>query len=285
MGGRAAALNSLAELLTVEDEVMQWGFVGIALKVLAEAYVGELESSFQENPSTPEGRKRLIGWQRATDGFITLLNGAITRLDDGAAFSFFVDRLRRIVVSIDEQVVLVIPPPGVHKAAFAGDIIEQFCAYNDCVWLGLKTAEDDDDPGAMGRGQWAQSQNRRIRYEVDEQFWFEFDGFANRRLKASISDQAVDELDRLAEAFDQADVLGHPIDWSLIARTPPSSGAENIVLNSGGGYLSVRLPILARLRPSDWSRVVHWMQQGGWGRGDLERPLIIRRGEALLPAR
>ena len=278
----AVSLQSLAGLLAVEDEVMQWEFAGIGLDVLAEVYGRQLEAVLREQRRTPEARKKIISWRRGVDDYIAMLEDVRRDLDDGQPLEFFVDPLQRVVVSVGERVVMLSAPPGVDDQGFEREIVERFCANNDCDWLGLRGTQGGGHTVAKGRGTWSYSGDQRLQYGIGDRYSFEFDGFGERNRKAVTGDAAVAELEQLAAALAQADNDGFPVDWRYLAENQPASGRTNVVINEGGDYLGVRIPLLARLRPTDWDEVVRWLRQGAWGGGNGGYALLIRDADQLL---
>lgn len=284
MATHHVSLKTLAELLAIEDEVMQWEFAGIGLDVLIEVHGRQLESILRETRGTAAARKKIIGWRRGVDDYIAMLEDVRRDLDDGLPLSFFVDALQQVVVAVGERVVILSPPRGIDSSDFEQEIVDRFCANNDCAWLGVRGAGDEED-GAVsgaGRGTWSYGQNEQLQYRVGERYGFEFDGFSERNRKALIGDATVIELEHLAQALAQADTDGYPVDWRFLADNQPVSGRVNVVINAGGDYLGVRTPLLARLRPVDWSEVVRWIRQGAWGGANGGYALIIRDADMLL---
>jgi hypothetical protein len=277
------SLKTLAGLLAIEDEVMQWEFAGIGLDLLAEVYGRQLEAVLREDRSTPGARKKLISWRRGVDDYIAMLEDVRRDLDEGLPLEFFVDPLQRVVVSVGERVVILSPPPGVDEHDFEQEVVERFCAGNDCDWLGARGGNGQGSSTGAGRGTWSYSQNQRLQYRVGDRYSFEFDGFGERKRKAVTGDAAVTELEQLAAALAQADNDGYPVDWRYLAENQPVSGRTNVVINEGGDYLGVRIPLLARLRPTDWDAVVRWIRQGAWGRANGGYALVIRDADQLLP--
>jgi len=277
------SLQTLAGLLTVEDEVMQWEFAGVGLDVLAEVYGRQLEAVQREQRSTPDARRKIISWRHGVDNYIAMLEDIRRDLDDGQPLEFYVDPLRRVVISVGERVVILSAPPGVDGQGFEQEIVERFRAANDCDWLGgMRRTRDGAQTALKGRGTWSYSEGQRMQYRIGDRYAFEFDGYEERGSKAVTGDAAVAELEQLAAALVQADNDGYPVDWRYLAENQPASGRTNVVINEGGDYLGVRTPLLARLRPTDWDEVVHWIQQGAWGGGHGGYALVIHDADQLL---
>lgn len=273
-------LQTLTELLTVEDPLLQWGLAVIALEVLIEAYAVELEQSLGSTRSSPQRRSRLIGWQKAVDGYIVMLQDARRRLDNGAPLELFVDPRRRVVMAIGDSVVLVEAPGGSTVAGVEHEIVDRFCDYNDCDWLGLDNSTAGDPVGG-GRGEWSFEQGGSVRYRLDQSYEFEFHSLADRDAKAAVAEQAADEIARLGSALIEADLQGYPVDWAVVSGRRPSAGSGNLSIDQQGGYLDVRLRLLPRLRADDWQQMIRWIETtvGGWR---PPSPLIIRHADRLL---
>lgn len=271
-------LQTLVGLLSIEDPLLQWGLASIALEVLIEGYSGELEQSFKDRRSSRRQRAKLIGWQAAVDGYITRLQSARARLDDGEGVELFVDSRQRVVIAIGDLVVLVEAPPGGTVAGVEREIVDRFCDYNDCDWLGLSNS---DAPASAARGQWSFSQGGRPRYRLGQDQEFQFADLADRDFKASAADQAADEVEGLLTALSDADRQGHRIDWRMLAGQRPIGRHQNIAINADGSYVAVRLRWLPRLAAGDWTRVVEWLAQsiGTWA---VPPPLVITDADKLL---
>jgi len=275
-------LANLARLLAVEDELVQWGFAIIVIDELAQFYEIQLESSYRARGSSADRRARLARWQRATQGYVDSLYALRMRLDEGEPLTLFVDHQSQVVIGAGEQLVLVGGPGSVIAADIERRVVDEFCSYNDCQWLGLRSSasrwsQSQDHGRSAGRGSWTSRQAGLARYALGEHFVFEFSDNSNRDDKALISDQAVDELDYLAEEFAQLQREGYPIEWDRIAMTLDSIRADQmLVLNSAGDYFDLNLPLLTRLREADWQRVVTWLSRGAGGL------LVIEQAGALL---
>lgn len=275
-------LANLARLLTVEDELVQWGFATIVVDELALFYETQLESSYRSRGSSAARRARLARWQRATQGYVDSLYALRMRLDEGEPLTLFVDHQSQVVIGAGEQLVLVGGPGSVITAEIERRVVDEFCGYNDCQWLGLRSSASGGFPSqdygrSAGRGIWTSRQVGPARYELGERFAFEFEGNGGRDDKALVSDQAVDELDYLADEFAQLRREGYPIEWDRIALALDSIRADQVlVLNSAGDYFDLNLPLLTRLREADWQRVVSWLSRGADGR------LVIEQAGSLL---
>jgi hypothetical protein len=262
--GPNTALSTLARLLTVEDEVTRWGFAGIVLDELLSAYEIELEDSFEPRTRSANRQRRLNHWQRATEGYISRLYRMRSALDDGEPFELFVDAQSQIVIAIGEDVVLAGGPHSDFNRQIEAQVVRQFCEYNDCGWLGLGTYDARPRSFApAGRGRWSQPLNGRLRYEVGGRFVFEFSPTVDRLRVADQADQAVDELQLLADEFKQVQQQLIAIEWLAIAEDLVGIRRHgNVVLNASGDYFELSLPILVRLSVADWRRVVAWVRQG-----------------------
>jgi len=268
----AGSLSTLARLLTVEDELTQWGFAGIALDELLIAYEVELEDSHRVRTRSAGRQRRLHHWQRATEGYVRMLYELRSRLDEGEAFEMFVDAQQQILIGIGDQLVLVAGPRSDLGKQIEARMVRQFCRQNDCQWLGLGgrglggTEPHSRSFSSAGRGQWSQRQRGRLRYEVDGRFVFEFDTVADRDHIAGRADQAADELQLLADEFMQVRRQMIPIEWQAIAEDLVGiRNHGNVVLNADSDYFELGLPILQRLSVAQWRRVVDWIKKGAMG--------------------
>lgn len=264
VAGPDTELSTLARLLAVEDEVTRWGFAGIVLDELLSAYEAELQASFKGPTRSAYRQRRLNHWQHGTEAYIATLHRMRSQLDDGEPFELFVDAQGQIVIAVGDDVLLAGGPRTDLGKQIEARMVRQFCLYNDCGWLGLRTPDAQPRTfSSLGRGDWSTLQGGRLRYRVDGRFVFEFDSVADRDLISVQADQAVDELELLADEFRQVQRLAIRIEWRAIAEDLGAIRDHgNVVLNADSDYFELSLPLLTRLSVGDWKRVVSWIEQG-----------------------
>lgn len=254
-------ISELARHLTSAGVDQQWEFAAITLDVLLDAYTRELQTSADDRASTPARRVKLARWQRATQGLIGQLQGARTRLGQGAPFSLYVDLRHQVLIIIEGQAIVVSGPRSGTEKEISAPVVQQYCAFNDCSFLQTEVAaEKVTEPKVTGN--WTLDKRMRPAYEIGDALRCEFDTLADRNRKAQVCSQLGVELQRLVESLRQATSQGHALDWERLAILPPNAGTRSsVIVNEEGAYLQIELQLLSRAERHDWQNMLDWLRQ------------------------
>jgi len=272
-------ISELARYLISAGEDQQWEFAAITLDVLLDAYTHELQTSAADRASTPARRAKLARWQRATQGLIAQLQGARTRLGQGAPFSLYVDLRHQVLIIVEGQAIVVSGPRSGTEKEISAPVVQHYCAFNDCSFLQTEVAvEKETEPEVAGN--WALDQRMRPAYEIGDALRCEFDTLADRNRKAQLCSQLGIELQRLVEALRRAISQGHEIDWERLAISPPNTGSgSSVIVNEEGAYLQIELQLLSRAERHDWQNMLDWLKQRL--DGNVVQLVISRTGHYL----
>jgi hypothetical protein len=254
-------ISELARHLISAGEDQQWEFAAITLDVLLDAYTRELQTSADDGASTPARRAKLARWQRATQGLISQLQGARTRLGQGAPFSLYVDLRHQVLIIVEGQAIVVSGPRSGAEKEISAPVVQHYCAFNDCSFLETEVAAEAEAKSAVA-GNWALDQRMRPTYEIGDELRCEFDTLAGRNRKAQLCQQLSVELQRLVESLRQAISQGHTIDWERLSILPPNAGARSsVVVNEEGAYLQIELQLLSRAEKHEWQNMLDWLRR------------------------
>ena len=272
-------LAILARHLISADENQRWEFAAITLDVLQETYLGEMSAAAHEKASTPARRAKIVRWRRATADLAGQLNRAGIRLAEGAAFRIHVDPQHQVLIMVDGQTFSVSGPnPGAEKA-IEDQVINEFCAFNDCSYLHTEP-EPVTAPELATGGVWNLQELRRPAFEVAGTLRCEFGNLSKRNQKALACSEAAFELRQLDDALQQGEALGYRVEWDRLAMNPlASSISTRLVITAEGGYLQVELPRLASLADADWQHLMQGLEQA---RTHGDRILVIRQADRLV---
>lgn len=255
-------LVRLAAQLAGADIHARREFALVSLRAMRSSFLVELRAAAREQPATAERKAKLARWQGATRDLVRQLDGLIERLDDAPAVRIQVDGMRQIILLIDRTPVMLSTPTAQADRETGERILADFCAFNDCSFL------DGEDGSRRGfrrpPGSWLLRQDEGPIFQVESRDggWVgcEFASLHARHAKASLCRRVADEVERLAADLAAARALGHDVDWSLLARQAPRVADEiSLVLNDGGAYIRVALPLTGRLHAADWQRLVDWL--------------------------
>jgi hypothetical protein len=254
-------ISELARHLISAGEDQQWEFAAITLDVLLDAYTRELQTAADDSASTRERRAKLARWQRATQGLISQIQDARTRLGQGAPFSLYVDLRHQVLIIVEGQAIVVSGPRSGGEKEISAPVVQHYCALNDCSFLQTQgTAEKEAESEVAGN--WALDQRMRPAYEIGDQLRCEFDTLADRNRKAQLCSQLGAELERLVEALRMAISQGHTIDWERLAISPPNTAPRSsVIVNEEGAYLQIELQLLSRAERHDWQNMLDWLRQ------------------------
>lgn len=267
-----SVLAQLVGGLQTADATAQREFAVIAIEALLEAYRAAIQTAAQAAPKGAEPRQKLARWQRATAALVAALHRLREALDAGAQVGLDVDRQDQVLILVDAQVVLLSGPHVAADAAIERQVLERFCAFNDCAWLVGHTAGTATAAAEPVAGVWELRQSGRPSYGLDGRLQFEFDDLSDRDRKAAACYQAADELERLWTALQRAIDQGHSIDWRRLGQAPLAEGPDQtVVLNADGAYLRLPLPLLARVTAADWERILRWLREGGFAAAQVLR--------------
>jgi hypothetical protein len=272
-------ISALARHVISAGEYQQWEFAAVTLDVLLEAYTRELQASADDRASTPARRAKLARWQHATQGLIGQLEGARSRLNEGAPFSLYVDRRHQVLIVVAGQAIVVSGPRSGTEKDISAPVVQRYCAFNDCSFLGAEvTAEKVAEPKVTGS--WALDARMRPAYEIGDELRCEFDTLAERNRKAQVCEQLSVELRRLEQGLRLATSQGHAIQWERLVIAPPRGGAwASVIVNEEGAYLQIELQLLSKAERHDWENTLDWLRQRL--NGQVGRLVISRTGHYL----
>ena len=134
-----ASLDTLVRLLSIEDPLTRWDLAGITLNALVDTYQESLDSAAGEHPDQAAVRRKLWRWRRATGDLVQRLTTMRDALESGAPFELMADAQGQILVVVDQQIIIVSGYDRDSDRRLQRRILDRFCQYNDCWWLGMQT--------------------------------------------------------------------------------------------------------------------------------------------------
>jgi hypothetical protein len=270
-------LVALLEAIPVDDRAARWEVANLTLEVMGEAYRDALRASLDERPSTPSRRVKLARWQGATADLIRSIDQWRQRLLVGGAFTIYADRQGQIIVTVDGEPLLLAGLAHNDERMLEGQIVERYCAFNDCP--GLQEADAHHATVELPAGDWLIRQDRRPLYRVGSLLHCLFDDLAERRRKASACRDTAQEILQLQHALAAARGHGALVSWPLVTRSrQTTSEGLRLILNDQGTWLTVDLPRLAQLPDADWLSVIEKIA-GEWQNERM--PPLVLDGESL----
>ena len=133
-----ASLDTLVRLLSIEDPLTRWDLAGIALNALVETYQESLDSAAGDHPDQTALRRKLWRWRRATGDLVQRLTTMRDALESGAPFDLMADAQGQMLVVVDQQIIIVSGYDRDSDRRLQQRILDRFCEYNDCWWLGMQ---------------------------------------------------------------------------------------------------------------------------------------------------
>lgn len=279
IASRPGAITVLAEAMSKADDGQRWEFADTVLDVLLSTYDDELQSATSSRPNTEKRRKKLYRWQRATRDLMERIIDARLRLSEGANAIIHVDAQKQILLFIGEQTIAFSAPrPGTERRMEA-QVIERYCALNDCSVLGSEDAATTQTLFGM-EGTWSMHDRRLPTFEIAGLMHCTFADLRNRDRKQVACLEAAVEAESLIDAVTGALHSGHAFDWQRLAGGRSTSGPDTLLrINAAGDYLRIGAPRLARINDADWSALMrslrHRIESGA---GSLH----IEQAERLL---
>jgi hypothetical protein len=275
-----SALAVLARHLSDAEIYQRLEFAQIALDAMIDAYRWELDAARAERPKTPARRQKLARWQRATQALLGELSLARWRLSEARDITVTVDSASQVIVLIDRKPLIVSASRPALEQLIERSVVEQFCAFNDCSFLRRERGTPAQRAPAVA-GNWHLGAPERPVYDTGRDLHCVFSSLTERRRKASVCTQLLDQLLELQRALGQAQRRGYPIDWQVMAGSRPENAAEPVLqINDSGAFVRVPPALLARLDANDWDAAVRWLREGDDGGKSV---LVVRRADKLLP--
>lgn len=274
---------ALALRLSRADPASQWAFASLTLDALLDAYRRELQLVAAEQQGRPADPRKLERWRRGTQDMVRRLEALRHALGSGAALGLHVDARHRVTLLVGGQPIPVSGPRIEIEPEIERQVVERFCAANDCSAPDAPAPQDDVAPTTAAQGLWVLSQGEGAVYEMVGQWRCRFSSLADRERKATTCQQAVDELKAFAGALEQARAQGYRIEWDRLEPPVRAGGQEmQVVLNADGAFVRLSLPLLARVHQEDWQRVVSWLRQSARQTAEI---LQIEQADSLLESR
>lgn len=279
---RPSEFAELAQHVSVADETQQREFADIALDTLLNAFQHEVEVAQKERPSDAEQRHKLASWRRGTEAMVWRLQALRSDLDAGGALAIHVDSRYQVMIIVNGFAVLVSGPRIEIEPEIERQVVERFCAANDCNLLVGQLTEERAALGQAGESRelWVFRQDTGPLYQIGDLLQCHFATLADRDKKEAICRRLFDELKLFDSAVQQARAQGHRVDWGRLAGAAlAEQGESRVVLNAEGAFVRLPLPLLARIRRDDWQRVVSWLRRD---RTQPGAPLLIQNVSLLL---
>ncbi|MCW8964537.1 MAG: hypothetical protein OQL16_12135, partial [Gammaproteobacteria bacterium] len=195
-------LAEIAHYVIERGDNEQREFVMLTLDAMIEAYSQVLQHSYQSTSRTAAERKKKISWGWATSRIIASLNNDLRKIESGADFSLFVDHLQRIMIILEGRTILATGPHTASQSYFEQQVVEYFCINRDCSWLDPKPEPELSKHEAavkrsLSKGAWHFQQETGPIFVIGGLIYFEFPDFTDRKNKAELCHEIVDEVEQL----------------------------------------------------------------------------------------
>lgn len=277
----ALAVPTLVRALESAEYGQRVDFARVAVDELILAYEQVLDQRSMAAPSLG-GKTDLRRWRAATGEFLDQLYRVRQRLEEGEDVQLLLGPDGTAVMYVGRQPVLINGPGADDAEPLQRNVALRFCAIHECDALVRVNAHagSEQQPGrTMDAAHWSFVQDRRPSFVLGHGLRFVYADVRDRARKEQVSRQLAAELQQVAGALRAAMWSGTEIQWAQLRLAARRGGQlERLVLNRGGGGLSVSAPLLARSQAL-WREALPWLQAQVAGR-DYE--LVLWRADRLL---
>lgn len=234
-------------------------FARVAIRVMRDTYVDELQKSAAVMPAEPHARRKLARWRAATWGFVAELDDLIRMIDAQGHVEISVDPRDRVQILVNHRSVLISSPRIRESDQLAEQIVATYCWDHSCG------TRPQPQPKRKSRkqqvpGTWSIGQGLRASFVTRDGLIFEFGNLQERAEKEQACIVAVRELRSLATNLREAHRTGYMIEWDAVQLvSADANDAQQFIINRRGQYLQLRLPSLVR-SPALWREAVPWLR-------------------------
>lgn len=271
------AMASLMGALEIADYGQRADFARLALEEVITAYEQVLDGSTMAVRSLG-GKSDLRRWRAATNRFVTQLQDARWRLEQGADVQMNLGPDGTVVLFVGRQPVLLSGPDAADTERLQRTVVAQFCAMYSCAAMQENGGGQPVLTQAAG-DHWSFDQDRRPAFVLGGNISFLFASISQRPYKERLSRQLTSELHTVAEELRSAARAGRRVHWQQLQLLPRRDGSlEWLQLNDGGTSLSLSAPLLST-RPTLWREALPWLRAQALGE---DYALTFWNADALL---
>lgn len=256
---KPVSLGSVARALIDEPAPMRADFAWLVIEEMAAVYASEAERARREAGDRRNSRN-LRDWSNAVQAFSDDLAGLANEVNTSTPVDIRMGAGNQVHLYIDGTPVIVGSPNGSEQAAFEQRVLERFCSLHRCDTMALETPLPVPLINARhSAARWSFSQHAGPACVTDDGLEFQFRDTQDLREKRRICEQAVLELNALADGIAKKKSQGVWIDWNaLVIHTLQEQGQYQVLLNGQGGEIRLPLPVLAA-RPDLFRIVRPWL--------------------------
>lgn len=285
--GKSSGFSSLARHVTQQSDIALRDFAVITTSTMIDAYSRALQKSSRIRPrSQAESRKqRTWGW--ATSRVIASLKRHLRKLENGSAFSLYIDHLGQVLIIVDGQEFLASSPYADGQAGFEQQVVDYYCSYNDCGWLQQASKEPQEPPqprtivdlrSRLSRGNWVFSQHDGPAYDIGDMIRCEYRDSMNRTEKAEFCHQIANNILQIIISLTEIDDTNLKINWSVLLKSQPDPGSTQFSLLPDNDQFTVHSELLSSLSTADWVRLIKWLE---YYEPDSKTPLSFKHIELM----
>ena len=257
---KPGALAVLAASVSKADDGQRWEFADALLAVLIDTYDSELQASLASRPDSDKRRAKLRRWQRATRELMDHLVATRMALSEGGDAVIDVDPQGQVLLFVEQHTVAFSAPRPGSERMMEAEVIEQYCAANDCSVLD-DAARDEAQSASRDRGSWALHDRQLPTFEIPSQLHCTYKDLSNRTRKQIACHEAAFEAKTLLDAVGEAAHSGFAFDWQVLNDGRVASGPDTLLrVNATGDYVRLSIPRLARTDSADWAELVRWLR-------------------------
>jgi hypothetical protein len=242
-------LAVLAHNLETAPRRQQSEFAQIALTQLYITYQTELNRSFDEKSGELRDRRKLRRWRSATNSYLNDIERALSLINQGGDYDFFVNNQDRIVFSVAGQMLMITGPNYKAESLLESNIVNQFCVLYDCQGY-LSTSKEKFvryiRPAV--HGYWSMSRAHKADFSTDAGITFRFHNMANRKAKEKWSLELTRDLLSIIQTLKNIESEGYSVNFESFSIANDSAGDDivKITINKKGDFINMALPTLYR---------------------------------------
>jgi hypothetical protein len=262
---------------TADDEKRE--FARIALSQMYATYQAKLVESYNESIRQPKN-KGLARWRHATRDYLNDIQQALSQIQQGSYYDFFVNPQGRIVFSVTEKLLMITGPNSKSERSLESNIVKQFCDQYDCQAYFTKPEQEKEQPvkdtRPIVKGRWLISKQYKADYYTDIGIIFRFSNLKNRAQKADWALQVSRDLALIIHTLNSIQTQGYRADLASLSISNDSGerGVVQVIINKKGDFIQLPLPMLSK-STAIHQKIAPWIQQLRLNTADQDAAIVV----------